>query len=321
VQTTGTTTPTTFTGRWVCEGKRLKFTEKDYPAVFLASDRASAEAQRKYLTVTRATLVLLVGGAGFAAASPVISIDYMKPAFAVTSAALLAASLLLTLYLKAQKPEQLWYGGRAVAESAKSMSWRYMTGAAPYLVDLPATDADQKFVAALESIVKERKQLAFGFGGEFSKQPQISDRMRAVRAGTLAERKQEYLTERICDQRVWYGDQAKGNRSAENRYFGLVFASQLAALIAAVALVGWPESNLRLTGFFASLASTLIAWLQLKQHKELAQSYSVAELELGFIEEKAQHISSEQEFSDFVSDAENAISREHTLWIARRDRA
>ena len=29
----------------------------------------------------------------------------------------------------------------------------------------------------------------------------------------------------------------------------------------------------------------------------------------------------EQEFSDFVSDAENAISREHTLWIARRDRA
>ena len=60
--------------------------------------------------------------------------------------------------------------------------------------------------------------------------------------------------------------------SAEGRYFGVVFASQLAALVAAVALVRWPSSNVRLTGFFASLASALIAWLQLKQHKELAQS-------------------------------------------------
>jgi conflict system pore-forming effector with SLATT domain len=231
-----------------------------------------------------------------------------------------AASILLTLYLKAQKPDQLWYGGRAVAESAKSMAWRYVTGAAPYLAGLPSAEVDKKFILALESIVKERRQLSFGFGGEFSEQPQISDRMRSVRAGALADRKQTYLAERISDQRVWYGNQAKSNRSAEGLYFGVVFASQLAALASAIALVRWPDSNVRLTGFFASLASALIAWLQLKQHKELAQSYSVAELELGFIEEKARHVTTEQEFSDFVSDAENAISREHTLWIARRDR-
>jgi hypothetical protein len=297
----------------------LKFTEKDYPAVFLAADRASSGAQRKYLRLTRGTLALLVSGAGLAAVSPVFAC--VKPALAVTSAIFLAASLLLTLYLKAQKLEQLWYGGRAVAESAKSMAWRYMTGAAPYLVDLPAVEVDRKFVSALESIIRERNQLAFGFGGEFSEQPQISDRMQTVRAGTLAERKQAYLAGRISDQRSWYGDQARSNRSAENRYFGFVFTSQLAALVAAVALVRWPNSNIRLTGFFASLASAIIAWLQLKQHKELAQSYSVAELELGFIEERARHITTEQEFSDFVSDAENAISREHTLWIARRDRA
>jgi hypothetical protein len=309
------------TGIWVCEGKRLKFAEKDYPAVFLAADRASAGAQRKYLSLTRGTLILLVAGAGFAAASPAVPTNCVKPAFAVTSAVLLAASLLLTLYLRAQKPEQLWYGGRAVAESAKSMAWRYMTGATPYVVDLPAAEADRKFVLALESIIKERKQLAFGFGGEFSQQPQITARMRAVRAGTLMERMQTYLAQRISDQRTWYGNQARSNRSAENGYFGVVFVSQLAALVAAIALVRWPGSNLRLTGFFASLAGTLIAWVQLKQHKELAQSYAVAELELGFIEEKARHIATEQEFSDFVSDAENAISREHTLWIARRDRA
>lgn len=298
----------------------MKFTEQDYPAVFLAADRASSGAQEKYLSLTRGTLVLLVMGAGFAAASPVHAFDCVKPALAVTSAISLAASLLLTLYLKAQKPEQLWYGGRAVAESAKSMAWRYMTGASPYLASLSATEVDRKFVSALESIVKERKQLAFGFGGEFAEQPQISNRMREVRAGTLAERTQAYVADRISDQRTWYGNQARNNRLAEDRYFKVVFASQLGALVAAVALVRWPASNLRLTGFFASLASALIAWLQLKQHKELAQSYSIAEIELGFIEEKARHLTTEQEFSDFVSDAENAISREHTLWVARRDR-
>jgi hypothetical protein len=307
-----------FIGGWACERDRLKFAKTEYPALFLAADRASATAQKKYVSLTRWTLMLLVGGAGLAAASPVFAC--VKSVLAVTSAILLAASLLLTLYLKAQRPEQLWYGGRAVAESAKSMAWRYMTGAAPYLIDLPEMEADGKFVSALESIIKERKQLAFGFGGEFSEQPQISDRMRAVRAGTLEKRRQAYLAERISDQRIWYGGQARSNRSAENVYFGVVFASQLAALVAAVALARWPDSNVRLTGFFASLASALIAWLQLKQHKELAQSYSIAELELGFIEEKARHIATEQEFSDFVSDAENAISREHTLWIARRDR-
>jgi hypothetical protein len=99
-----------------------------------------------------------------------------------------------------------------------------------------------------------------------------------------------------------------------------VTASQFTALVAAIALVRWPNSDIRLTGFFTCVASALIAWLQLKQHKELAQSYAVAEIELGFIEEKARHVMTDREFSDFVSDAENAISREHTLWIARRDR-
>lgn len=297
----------------------MKFEAKDYPAIFLAADRASAGAQKKYLRLSRGTLILLVSGAGFAAAAPVFVCA--KPTLAIASAVLLAASILLTLYLKARKPEHLWYGGRAVAESAKSMAWRYMTGSAPYPDVLPGAEIDQKFALALRSIVKEREQLSFGFGGEFSKQPQISDRMRAIRAGSLEERKRVYLVERISDQRVWYGNQAVKNRTAENRYFVMVFAGQLAALSAAIALASWPDSNVRLTGFFASLSGALIAWLQLKQHKDLAQSYSVAELELGFIEEKARHITSEQEFSDFVGDAENAISREHTLWIARRDRA
>jgi len=130
-----------------------------------------------------------------------------------------------------------------------------------------------------------------------------------------------YVSERIADQRKWYGNQAKVNRSAENRYFALIALSQLAALVAAMALIEWPASKIKFTGLFTSVASAFIAWLQIKQHKELSQSYSIAELELGFIQEQAQYVKNDRELSDFVADAENAISREHTLWIARRDRS
>ncbi len=296
----------------------MAFSDQDYPALFLAADRASTEAQRKYVGFMRAALALLVVGAGVGAVSP--AIDFARPAFAITSAILLACSLILTTYLKTEKFDQLWYGGRAVAESAKSMAWRYMTGAEPYSIDLPAAEADRMFIAELQSIMRERKQLAFGFGGEFAERPQISESMRGLRSATVEERKSTYLALRISDQRRWYGNQAERNRSAENRYFNLIIVGQLFAFIAAIALVRWPDSKIRLTGVFTSLASALIAWVQLKQHKELAQSYSVAEVELGFIQEQAQHVADDRELSDFVGDAENAISREHTLWIARRDK-
>lgn len=295
-----------------------KFAKSDYPALFLAADRASTEAQCKYARLMRSTLVLLVIGAGLAAASPVF--DSAKPAFALASAICLSLSLAVTTYLKTQKVEQLWYGGRAVAESAKSMTWRYMSGTDPYFVGLPPAEGDRKFVSDLESIIKERKQLAFGFGGEFAERPQISVPMRAVRSASLEERRSTYLAERIADQRRWYGDQARVNRAARNRYLNLIIAGQFLAVIAAIALVRWPDAKIKLTGLFTSLATALIAWLQVRQHKELAQSYSIAEVELGFIQERAQYVTNDRELSDFVGDAENAISREHTLWIARRDR-
>jgi hypothetical protein len=58
--------------------------------------------------------------------------------------------------------------------------------------------------------------------------------------------------------------------------------------------------------------------LQLKQHQELKQAYTTAVIELNFIEEKGIRVSSETELSKFVMDSENAISREHTLWLAQK---
>jgi conflict system pore-forming effector with SLATT domain len=296
----------------------MKIDYSDYPALFRAADSASGAAQQGYLRLTKATLILLVTGAGLAAVSG--EFPAAKSGFAVASAVVLAASLLLSVYLQSLNLEQVWYGGRAVAETGRSMMWRYVTGADPFPMDLAPAEAERKFLADLGSMARERKQLAFGFGGEFAGEPQITERMRQARTASLEERKDTYLSERIQDQRLWYGKRAKSHLSAGNRYFTVIALSQLLALASAIALVHWPDAKIQLTGVFASLASALMAWIQVKRHKELVQAYSVAELELSFVQEQAEQIVSDRDLSDFVADAEKAISREHTLWIAKRDR-
>ena len=67
------------------------------------------------------------------------------------------------------------------------------------------------------------------------------------------------------------------------------------------------------------MAASLIAWMQVKRYQELAQSYGLATQELGLIASRGLHVASDEELSKFVAESETAISREHTLWTARRD--
>jgi hypothetical protein len=295
---------------------KLEVGNDDYPALFLAADRASLAAQRRHLFLTSTILLSLILAAGFSASSDIF--PAVKTPFAVASTSLVALAFVLTSIRRSLKPEKLWYGGRAVAESAKSMAWRYMTGAEPYALAPSTPDTDLKFIADLKSLV--RGDVAVGVSSEFADRPQISPRMRQLRSSSLAERKETYLGQRISDQRRWYGNKARKSQTAEGRYFVVILVAQALALGASAYLITSPETKWKLVGFFSAVANALVAWLQIRQHQELAQSYAVAALELGFIEEQAQRINTDQNFSAFVGDAENAISREHTLWIARRDR-
>jgi hypothetical protein len=196
-----------------------------------------------------------------------------------------------------------------------------MTGAEPYPVSLLPPDAETRLRTDLAAVLRQRRQLAFALGGEDSKGRQISNKMREVRSMPVARRKSIYLAERISDQKRWYSNKAQSSRRSEGILFALIMLAQALACLLAILMVRSPESKWSLTGLLCSLASALMAWLQLKQYQELAQSYSVAAVELGLIEEEAQYVLTEAQLSSFVSDAEKAISREHTLWVARRDKS
>jgi hypothetical protein len=70
---------------------------------------------------------------------------------------------------------------------------------------------------------------------------------------------------------------------------------------------------------FSTLASATVAWGAIKRYQELAQAYGLAAQELSLIAARAPHVGTEVELARFVNDAETAISREHAMWVARRE--
>lgn len=66
------------------------------------------------------------------------------------------------------------------------------------------------------------------------------------------------------------------------------------------------------------MASAIIGWTQVKKFNELASSYTLTAHEIGIIQSKVHDAQDEDAFSDFVNEAEQAFSREHTQWVARQ---
>lgn len=291
--------------------------DQDMPAMYQLADRASAESQRAFLRCMATDLTLIVASSVIGAFS--FSSDAAKSALALVSAGLMSAGLLLTVYIRSQKFEQSWYDGRAVAESVKTRAWRFMTCSEPYGEALTEVEASSLFLKTLQEVMQERKAFSASLCDDTSLAPQISPKMLAVRQMSLSERKSIYLSQRINDQRKWYSSKSKINKKSAQFWFNAVMLSQTFALFSSLALIQWPNLPINVSTFFAAAAAASIAWLQLKRHQELSNSYGLAAQELGLIAEQAQNITTADKLSTFILDSENAISREHTLWIARRD--
>jgi hypothetical protein len=295
----------------------LSVSDEHLPALYRVADRSSISAQRSYLRLVMLNLALIVIAA--LATSWAVSSPELRTLLAIIGAVTLVAGVGLTASVLQTKPDKQWFGARAVAESVKTISWRYMAGSEPYAKSLPDAQADNLFCQELEGILRERSAIGAVLGGPEASADQITQCMRDIRSSDLQSRKEIYLRDRIQNQRAWYGGKAAVNARSSTWWLAAVGGTQLLGAITAIALVRWPDFSFNMAAVLAAVAAAFLAWLQVKQHQELAHAYGLAAHELGLIEARAPHVATESEFSSFVADAENAISREHTMWIARRD--
>lgn len=290
--------------------------ESEFPNYFQASDKASIEAQSTYLNIIRIDLISMI----IASALAIYNYQQVESKLYVycISGFLLLLSLILTIILKSKKYEDTWYQGRALAESCKTLTWRFVTCSELFENTIPEIEVKERFIERLKELSEEFKDLRNSLNSKILNLPVISNKMIELRKLGTLERKQNYIANRIENQKKWYSEKAEFNKSKYNLWFGVIILFQGLALISVVFLIKFPDCNYNLVGLFTTIASSAISWLQLKQHQELKQAYTTASQELNFIVTLSEKVNSDDELSKFVLDSENAISREHTLWLAQK---
>ncbi|MGQ3677608.1 DUF4231 domain-containing protein [Tenacibaculum discolor] len=289
---------------------------QDYPNYFQASDKLSIDSQKKYLSIIRIDLLAMVLAALLAIYS-FQRTDYKLLIHILTGLALLLG-LILTVILKSKKYEDVWYQGRALAESCKTISWRFSMCSEYFESGISSEEVKERFINRIREIANEFSNLSSSLDSKILNKEIITDKMLKLRDLSVEEKKDYYITNRIENQKEWYADKAEWNKGKSEFWFWVIIASQALAIISIVFLIKNPDNNWNLVGLLTTVASSAISWLQIKQHQELKQAYTTAAEELNFIKELSYKVTNDEQLSEFILDSENAISREHTLWIAQR---
>jgi len=142
--------------------------------------------------------------------------------------------------------------------------------------------------------------------------------METTRALELNERKALYQEQRIQEQRGWYARKAQANKAASRSWMIAGISAYAVAILLVLLRIAYPEYKALPIEPFIVVASSIIGWTQVKKFNELASSYTLTAHEIGIIQSRVTEIMTEPDFSDFVNEAEQAFSREHTQWVARQ---
>ncbi len=276
--------------------------EDHFPDFYERADRYAIAWQKRYLTSQQVQLGALLSAAAVAAVSAV----------PVATAVLFGVALMAQLYRLATRADEKWWNGRAGAESAKTASWLYVVGGAPFA--LTRQGSELEFATRLSEIAAKVANLV----PIPSASAHITPEMAALRANSLPVRVRQYQQQRVQGQCRWYASKATSNER-QARAWGLagILAQGLALVLGVVAASeNW---DLDFVGFFAAVASAAVAWVAVKQYEVLARSYAVASSELSSIDVRITNTHwDEDAWAAFVNAAEEAISREHTSWRASR---
>src|SRR5215218_3557093 len=185
--------------------------ESEFPPLYHAADRNSLDGQRRYLTATQLRLVMLVVAAGFGL------IGWRSgraDLAAVVAGAAFAVALAAELYLLRRRPDRLWYDGRAAAESAKTLTWRYLVGGDPFgLTEVSEEEAERLLLHRFRQVAAE---------------------LRGARSLPLEERRALYRNRRIGAQQAWYRTKARWNERRATQWSLVLTGLEALGLLGAV---------------------------------------------------------------------------------------
>ena len=283
----------------------------EFPALYQSANCGSNLAQKHFLWIIRWEYILLFC---VSVGTATRDITGFPPPIITLVLIVLGCIFAFKVF---KKKDQDWYQCRALAESVKTATWRFTMRAHPFedatSIDIPKAE----FRNLLRDILTANRRVADTL--QETDSHQVTESMLTVRQMALRERITYYVAHRIDDQRSWYTSKSAQNRKALRVWMALTVGLYVAAA-ASLNAEGLGIGGLLLAfDPLIVLVTSALGWIQMKRHGELVASYNLTAHEIGIIRGQSDAAVSEEQFSDFVNEAELAFSREHTQWVARRD--
>ena len=276
---------------------------------FSATDAVSVQGQHAYNRASAARLALGITAATTGAFASVAKVGNVE-ILGLVAAAAFAGALIIELWLLHTRPETAWYEGRAFAESARTLAWRYAVGGLPF----PTADehSDQRYRGALEELAA---------AAPVAQQPadpgKPTNEMSVLRASPLNVRVGAYVSGRVDEQRGWYSRKAAINLTrASQLKVAMLSGEGLGIGLALSKALGYVSVDV--AGIAATAIGAGAAWLALRQYDAVARTYLLASTQLLGIAERLRKIADEEVWVSEVTAAEEAITREHAAWHAVR---
>lgn len=289
----------------------LVVSDKALPGLYQSSNQASLNAQRVYYTALRSYLILLIVAA-------FVSFCWPSDSYAaIASASLFLITLAILVFIRVKRPDDVWYNGRAVAESVKTRAWRWIMRAEPYQNCENIEIVSKQFINDLKSILNQNRSLSEVLESNAGVKEPITEIMSSIRRKSIEDRLEIYKKQRIDDQANWYAMKSAFNKRKARQWFWVsvfLHSSAIAMLLYRIQM-----STIALPiEVIATSASAALTWLQAKKHNELNSAYALTAHEIVLIKGESDYVDNEEGLSKYVVNSETAFSREHTQWVARK---
>lgn len=280
------------------------------PGLFRVADRRAVVAQKRHVRVTLTQLSML----WIAVLAGVSTQVTGNASFGFAGVGAYIVLVFVRVYGRISHHEAIWYENRQLAESLRSLVWRYAMGGAPFGKE-ESRDVDDEYTERVTHLLDDMKHAPVPEGP--TDVQLITDEMRRSRELPLAERKKIYGDERVLAQLQWYVARARrdGYRSAR---LDVLFLTASAAAVFFGLLQAFAVLNVNLLGLFGVVGATFYTWQSQRRYGQQASTYAAAANQLTLVHTALGRTRSESEWADFVETAESGIGREHTSWRVAR---
>jgi hypothetical protein len=296
------------------ESGATSFSDADLSPFCVDADRNANQAQRRYTRKLQLQLALLIVAA--IAGAFTLRLGHHGADYAgLVGALAFIAAIFVRLFEERVHDDREWYESRAAAESAKTLSWRYAVGGNPFPESMADAEAKRLLVTRVNEISHELTYIKMTMtqapGGE------VTPPMTSLRQAPRPDRIRAYQKARLKRQTAWYSGRSAEKELRSRQWLAVVITAEALGLIGAVVKASG-ATGFDLLGIFAAASAGIGAWVQSRQYRTLATAYNLTARELRQVSTLVDEQMSADDWANFVDQAEEAISREHTMWIASR---